>query len=600
MSLPTAMRVRYLAILVLAIPIRAETKVQAIAKEIEADAKRENPRMGLDTLISAADRLRSVDPPTARHLLDTGTAWLDSFPSPSYFALRFVTCYAHIDLDAAEKAAATIKDKMSVYAALIEQSARAKDFERVNRLIKEAAQKGVYSSGAIESALRSMAPEAPQDGITLLSERVTDFPAHGAKAADVHALLKALAIFPSPDVELTKEALRKIFAALDRADFTDQNEEYEDAATYQVHGKEVKTASSFETVLLPAVAYLAVFDPEAFRARLASLPPWGVSLSELTGADLPKLARTPLMGVQKPLGAQAKALSLPDISKMSYEEALSAVHALSFPASYFVMAKIAVRPDFTTEQRRAAFDEIFVLLPQADPRMRYQAAAWALEKAVDSKIDGLFAKAALEYISALDGAISSNDSSLLSLHEHRWFRSEFLRLDALFQQHDFALGQPHPSIVSARALTRLDRAADELTGFTLSSLDGTTYRLRDLKGKIILVDFWATWCSPCRDSLPALEKIHRDWASKGLVVLGVDDEPARIIRTFISEHAITYPMLLDRDRKAHELFGVDGITQGIPLTVVFDREGKFVGRVPYPHTEEGFLDLLRKAGLTSN
>jgi peroxiredoxin len=508
-----------------------------------------------------------------------------------------MTCYAHIDPDAAEKAAATIKDKRWVYTALIDQSARVKDFERVNRLIKEAAQKGVYSSGAIEFALRSMARKAPQDGVALLSERVTDFPAHGVNAAGVHALLKALAIFLEPDVELTREALRKIFAAIDRADFADQNEEYENTTTYQIHGKEVKTATTFETVLLPAVAYLAVFDPEAFRARLASLPPWGPSLSELTAADLPKLARTPLMGVQKPRAAPAKALSLPDISKMSYEEALSAAHALSFPASYFVMARIAVRPDFTTEQRRLAFDEILQQLPQADTRMRYQATAWALEKIADSKIDGLFAKAALEYISAIDAAVSSNDSVLLNQHEHRWFRSEFSRLDALFEQHDFALGQPHPSMVSARALTRLDRAADEVAAFTLSSLDGTIYRLRDLKGKIVLVDFWATWCPPCREALPALEKIHRDWASKGVLVLGVDDEPERVIRSFISEHSITYPTLLDRDRKVHELFGVDGITQGIPLTVVFDREGGFVGRVPYPHTEEGFLKLLRRAGL---
>src|SRR5271169_3301472 len=58
------------ALLLAASPVRAETKIQAAAKQIEADAKRENPRMGLDTLISAADRLRSVDPATARHLLD--------------------------------------------------------------------------------------------------------------------------------------------------------------------------------------------------------------------------------------------------------------------------------------------------------------------------------------------------------------------------------------------------------------------------------------------------------------------------------------------------------------------------------------------------
>src|SRR5580704_14257733 len=260
--------------------------------------------MGLDTLISAADRLRSVDPATARDLLDTGTAWLDSFPSPSYFTLRFMISYAHIDLDAAEKAGATIKDKESVYTALIEQSTRVNDFERVNRLIKEAAQKGVYSSGTIELALRTMAREAPGGVATLLTERVTDFPASHANAAEVHALLKALAAVRSPDAELTREALRKIFAAIDRADFINPNAEFEDTAAYQVHGKEIKTETTFKTALLPAVAYLAVFDPEAFRARLVSLPEWGPSLADLTAADLPRLARTRYGGVQKPRAPQ--------------------------------------------------------------------------------------------------------------------------------------------------------------------------------------------------------------------------------------------------------------------------------------------------------
>jgi hypothetical protein len=70
-----------------------------------------------------------------------------------------------------------------------------------------------------------------------------------------------------------------------------------------------------------------------------------------------------------------------------------------------------------------------------------------------------------------------------------------------------------------------------------------------------------------------------------------------VIRAFNTKNGVTYPTLLDADRKVHELFGVDGNGQGIPLAVVFDRAGKFVGRVPFPHTEEGILQLLKKAGL---
>jgi peroxiredoxin len=569
-----------LAILLTASSAPAQTKIQAIAQEIEADAKRENPRLGIDTLIRASERLRSVDPATARHLLDVGAPWLDSFPAPSYFTYRFMISYARMDLDAAEKARAAMGDKLSAYGALIEQSARVKDYARVNRLVRSLAKDGFYASGSITFALHNMVRDAPQDAATLLNERVADFPETHAQASDVHALLNALAAFPWPETELTRAALRKVFAAIDRPNFKDNSTAYyEETATYQIHGKEIKTATTFETVLLPAAAYLAVFDSEAFRTRVTLLPNWGPSLADLTPGDLPQLARSNKTLVQKSHAQQTKPAPLPDISKMSFQEALAAAHSREFPASYFILTRVATRSDFTAEQRKAAFEEIFSLSRQADPPMRYPNARWALWKAADSRIDGLFAEAALEWLGAFDAAVSSNDRLLLSNQENGMRHNELLQLDELFQQHDFALQQPHPSIVSRRALARLDRAANELADFSLPSVNGTTFRLRDMKGKIVLIDFWATWCPPCRDALPAIEKTHRDWNSKGVVVLGVDDEPAATIRSFISKNGITYPTLLDPDRKVHELFGVDGNGQGIPLTVVFDREGKFVGRV---------------------
>src|SRR5258706_7854941 len=586
-----------LAILLTVGPALAETRIQALATEIEADAKRENPRLGLDTLIRAAERLRGVDPATSRHLLDSGAAWLDRFPPPSYFTYRFMITYAKIDLDAAEKVGAAISDKVWVSTALIEQAGRVKDSARVNRLVRRAAEDGVYSSGAITLALENMARDSPQDSAALLGERVADFSVARAKATEVRALLTALAVFPSPDAVLTRAAVRKIFSAIDRPDFKENTTEFEETATYNVRGKQIKTATTFETVLLPAAAYLAVFDSESFHARVPSLPDWGAPLADLTAGDLPRLARASIIRVQKPRTGKPKPAPLPDVSKMSYEEALAGAHSLEFPANYFLLSRIAVRPDFTPEQRKAAFERTFPLLRQADPLMRFQATQWIFLHAADSKIEGLFAEAALEWIGALDAAIDSNDRILLSNQEKGVPHSELLKLDELFKQHDFALPRPHPSIVSGRALALLDRAANEMADFSLASVDGTTFRLRDLKGKLVLIDFWATWCPPCRDALPALEKLHREWESKGLIVLGVDDEPAAVIRSFNSKNGITYPTLLDPDRKVHDLFGVDGNGQGIPLTVVFDREGRFVDRVPYPHTEENFLKVLKKAGL---
>jgi len=577
-------------------PARGETKIQAVAKEIEADAERENPRMGLDTLIRGAERLRDVDPATARQLLDKGVAWLNRFPLPSYFTLRFMDTYAHIDLDAAEKFGATIPDKSWVYTALIEQSARVKDYARATRLVRQAVKGGWYSLGAVIFAMQQMARDAPQSAAELLAERVADFP-EGAKASDVSTLLRSLAVFPWPDLDVTRGALRKIFAALDRPDFKESTGDFEETATFEFHGNEIKTGTTFETVLLPAAAYLALWDSEVFRARVTSLPSWGPALRDLRVEDLPRLARAPITRVQKPGPPRPKSAPLPDISKMSYQEAMSAAKALEFPAKYSVLASMATRKDFTAEQRKVVFEEIFPLLRWEEPFSRYNGTRWMFFEVVDSKIEGLFAEAALEWIGALDAAVSSDDIMLLREQERGIIDVELRRLDELFQQRDFAFSKPHPSIVSRRALARLDGAANEIADFSLASLDGTAFHLRELKGKIVLIDFWATWCPPCRDEVPALQKIHEEWKGKGVVVLGVDDEPAGVIRAFNAKNGVTYPTLLDADRKVHELFGVDGNGQGIPLAVVFDRDGKFVGRVPFPHTEEGFLQLLKKAGL---
>src|ERR1017187_5383179 len=586
-----------LVVLLAAGPARTQTKIQALAKEVEADAELENPRMGLDTLIRAAERLRDVDPTTARHLLDGGVAKLDRFPSPRYFTLRFMTTYAHIDLDAAEKAGATIPDRSWVYTALIEQSARVKDYARANRLVRQAVKDGFYSLSAVTFALQQMARDAPQNAVELLRERVADFPVAQAKAPEVTTLLRSLAVFLWPDSDLTRAALQKIFAVVDKPGFKDNTLEFEETATYALRGFDVKTSTTFETVLLPAAAYLALFDSEAFHARVASLPDWGPYLANLTVGDLPRLARTNITRIQKPGPPRPKSAPLPDISKMSYQDAIAAAHSLEFPANESLLSSIAVRKDFTAEQRKAVFEEIFPLLRKYDPFTRYNGTRWIFWEAVDSKIEGLFAEAALEWIGELDAAVSSNDRMLLSELERGTIDSEFRRVDELFQQRDIPFSQPHPSIVSRRALARLDAAANEIVDFSLTSLDGTAFHLRDLKGKIVLIDFWATWCPPCRDALPALQKIHRDWNSKGVVVLGVDDEPAGVIRSFNLKNGITYPTLLDPDRKVHELFGVDGNGQGIPLAVVFNREGRFVGRVPFPHTEDSFLKVLRLAGL---
>jgi thiol-disulfide isomerase/thioredoxin len=567
-----------IAVSFLTCTLRAESKLQALAVQIESDAAREDVRLGMDTRIRAAERLRLVDPAAAKHILDSGLPVLSKPFAPGFLTYRFMNTYAFIDLDAAEKAGSKLGDKIEVYAALIQESARVKDYTRVNRLVRSAEREGYYALGATISALQNMLRDVPAEATELLRERIAAFPTSRATDREIRSLLSTLAVFPNVHSQLAREAIHKIFEAIDRPDFRKYDSESEVTATYIVHGKQIQTATTYDTVLLPSAAYLAVFDPEAYHAREASLPEWRHNLDEVRWFNLPEIVRANTVVRHKapPAGANSDQES----------------------ASHFAaVLAVAKGKDLPEEQRRKAFEDLWKIAREMPVWQRYNWMREGFFYAVQSKIDGVFGPAVLAWIETLDAAVKSDDIMLIRTHERGEFHLWYVQLLDLFEQRDFALGQPHPSLVSRRALRSLDAAATEHVDFSLPSTDGKTFHLADLKGKVVLIDFWATWCSPCRDALPTIEKLHREWRDKGLVVLGIDDEDGRIIAPFLAKNGITYPTLLDPDRKVHNLFGQDGNGEGIPLTLVFDRSGNFAARVPFPHDEVILLDVLKKAGL---
>ncbi len=145
------------------------------------------------------------------------------------------------------------------------------------------------------------------------------------------------------------------------------------------------------------------------------------------------------------------------------------------------------------------------------------------------------------------------------------------------------------------ALTRLeaDDAKRQNADFTLSDLQGKPWHLRDLKGKVVLVNFWATWCPPCRKEMPDLQALYDKYKDQGLVVLSISDEEAAKVNPFIAERKITYPVLLDPGRKVNTAF----VVEGIPKSFVYDREGKLVAQSIDMRTRSQFQQMLNAAGL---
>lgn len=129
--------------------------------------------------------------------------------------------------------------------------------------------------------------------------------------------------------------------------------------------------------------------------------------------------------------------------------------------------------------------------------------------------------------------------------------------------------------------------------FTLKNLDGKDVSLSDYRGKIVFVNFWATWCGPCRMEIPHFVKLM-DKYSDDLAILGISvDDPRDYdkIPAFSSSFNINYPILLDDKGQVNYMYG--GI-QSIPTTFVLNREGKALGRIIGARSYEQFEELLKK------
>jgi thiol-disulfide isomerase/thioredoxin len=124
-------------------------------------------------------------------------------------------------------------------------------------------------------------------------------------------------------------------------------------------------------------------------------------------------------------------------------------------------------------------------------------------------------------------------------------------------------------VTPAVTLAQVPRSAPPVV---LKDLKGRTVRLTDFKGKVVLLNFWATWCPPCRAEIPELLKWQREYESKGFQIIGVTYPPTnrRKVRRFLRAFNVNYPVLFGA-RKTKALFDAG---ETLPFSVVIDREGK--------------------------
>lgn len=159
---------------------------------------------------------------------------------------------------------------------------------------------------------------------------------------------------------------------------------------------------------------------------------------------------------------------------------------------------------------------------------------------------------------------------------------------AIFYSRESGTSAGHVKPVSARK---------QMTDFALRDLEGKDWKLSAHRGDVVLVNFWASWCEPCRAETPGLIRVAHAYAPKGLAVAGItmDDEGVGPVRKFVHDFGVDYPILIPRSD-----FELAGRIDTLPTTLLIDRHGRvaktYVGRVREAVFRADVEELLRESG----
>jgi peroxiredoxin len=126
----------------------------------------------------------------------------------------------------------------------------------------------------------------------------------------------------------------------------------------------------------------------------------------------------------------------------------------------------------------------------------------------------------------------------------------------------------------------LPRLGQPVANFSLPDLHGRIVSLSSLKGKVVFLNVWATWCQPCIDEMPTIQRLHDQLQPRGLEVLAVSLDPlgAQIVAPFVNKYGLSFPVLLDAKSQLQKLYG----TTGVPESFIIDKTGRLVEKVVGP------------------
>lgn len=148
-------------------------------------------------------------------------------------------------------------------------------------------------------------------------------------------------------------------------------------------------------------------------------------------------------------------------------------------------------------------------------------------------------------------------------------------------------------LLSTSLLVAGANASDPAPDFTLQSSTGENVRLAEQRGQVVMLNFWASWCGPCRQEMPLLDAMHKRYSSAGFQFYGINvEEDNTDAKKLLKELGVSFPVLFDPESKASKLYNVDAM----PTTVVIDKKGliRYVNRGYKPGDENKYRDQIRE------
>ena len=151
--------------------------------------------------------------------------------------------------------------------------------------------------------------------------------------------------------------------------------------------------------------------------------------------------------------------------------------------------------------------------------------------------------------------------------------------------------------LSSAALAQRDETGDAAPRFRAKTISGEQFNNQSVKGKVVLFEFWTTWCKYCEEEAQLVDDLAKEFKSKDLIVLAVDVlEPDQTVKKYLAEHPRSVPIVLTKDTNLAAMYNA----QVYPIYVVIDRAGNIAGEQRGAGGERGLRRMLRRAGLDSD